>query len=133
MKFWCLQCMLGNTSAESRRTPLVFPLGNISQTFTHFKPTFQRRMKLRAVVSCSVNVMIRRWISMIFSGIQRYEHRRTRWRGGGRAGAAAPPIIFQIANFWPPQKNHIIFGKNHLILGQALQKIFGQPQAPERN
>ena len=36
-------------------------------------------------------------------------------RGGG-GGGVQPPIIFQIA----------IFGQNHLIFGQAMDKIFGQ-------
>ena len=49
--------------------------------------------------------------------------------GGGGGGARGlqpppPPIIFQIAIFGP--KNQVIFGQNHLIFGQAMEKIFGQ-------
>ena len=43
-----------------------------------------------------------------------YNHRRT--SGGGGGGGCSPPRICQIA----------IFGQNHLIFGQAMEKIFGQ-------
>ena len=43
-------------------------------------------------------------------------------RGGGGGGGCSPPRIFQIAIFG--QKK--IFGQNHLIFGQAMDKIFGQ-------
>ena len=46
-------------------------------------------------------------------------------RGGGGGGlGAAAPRIFQIAIFG--QKMHLTFGQNHLIFGQAMEKILGQ-------
>ena len=50
-------------------------------------------------------------------------HRRTR-RGGGGAWGLQPPRIFQISHF--RAKKHVIFGQDHLVFGQALEKIFGQ-------
>ena len=50
-------------------------------------------------------------------------------RGGGGGGGAAgrawgcsPPTNCQIAIY----KNHVIFWQNHLLFGQAMDKIFGQ-------
>ena len=55
--------------------------------------------------------------------------------GGGGGGGCSPPRNFQIAIFG--QKNNVIFGQNHLIFGQAMDKIFGQltsaPPPPFRN
>ena len=45
--------------------------------------------------------------------------------GGGGAGGCSPPRIFKIGIFGQ-KKNHVIFGQNHLIFGQAMEKIFGQ-------
>ena len=50
-------------------------------------------------------------------------HRRTR-RGGG--GGLPPPSNFSNSHFRAKKKNHVIFGQNHLIFGQAMEKIFGQ-------
>ena len=50
------------------------------------------------------------------------KHRRI--RGGGLG--VQPPRIFQIAMFGQKKKNHVIFGQNHLIFLQAMDKIFGQ-------
>ena len=43
-------------------------------------------------------------------------------RGGG--GGLQPPWIFSNSHF--RAKKHVIFGQNHLIFGQAMEKIFGQ-------
>ena len=50
-----------------------------------------------------------------------------------RRGAAAPITNFQIAIFGP--KNGVIFGQNHFIFRQAMDKIFGQLTSapPKRN
>ena len=44
-------------------------------------------------------------------------------RGGGGAGAAAP---WNFSNSHIRVENQVIFGQNHLIFGQAMEKIFGQ-------
>ena len=51
-------------------------------------------------------------------------------RGGG-GGGSSPPVICQIAIFGP--KKHVIFGQNHLIFGQAMEKIFGQLKSAPLN
>ena len=43
---------------------------------------------------------------------------------GVRGGGYSPPRTFKIAIFG--QENNLIFGQNHLIFGQAMDKIFGQ-------
>ena len=43
--------------------------------------------------------------------------------GGGGAGAAAP---WNFSNSHIRVENQEIFGQNHLIFGQAMEKIFGQ-------
>ena len=62
------------------------------------------------------------------TSVCKVNHRRTR-RGGGGGGAAAaappPPGIVKIAIFGG-KKNQVIFGQNHWIFGQAMEKIFGQ-------
>ena len=50
--------------------------------------------------------------------------RRTK-RGGWGLQPPPPPRNVQITIFGQ-QKNHVIFGKKHLIFGQAMEKIFGQ-------
>ena len=46
--------------------------------------------------------------------------------GGGGGGGCSPPRIFKIGIIGPKTKSWVIFGQNHLIFGQAMEKIFGQ-------
>ena len=50
--------------------------------------------------------------------------------GGGLGGSPPPPRIFQIAIFGQ-NKNHVIFGENHLIFGQTIRATDLSP--PKRN
>ena len=59
---------------------------------------------------------IKTMVLMVYSNTS--QHRRMRWGGGARA----PLEVFK----WPFQARKVIVGQNHLIFGQALQKIFGQ-------
>ena len=63
-------------------------------------------------------------------------HRRTGhgvWEGGGGGGGYSPPRVFQIAIFGG--KNQVIFGQNHLIVVQAMEKNIRaiEVSPPERN
>ena len=50
--------------------------------------------------------------------------RRTRPGGGGGCSPPPPPWHFQNSHI--RAKNQVIFGQNHWIFGQAMEKIFGQ-------
>ena len=49
----------------------------------------------------------------------------------GAEGGCSPPKIFQLAIFG--QKNQVIFGQNHLIFMQAMEKRFGQETSAPLN
>ena len=60
-------------------------------------------------------------------------HRRTRRGGGGGSrGAATPPYIFFSDGHFGPE-NQVIFGQNHLIFGQVMERIFRQETSAPSN
>ena len=58
--------------------------------------------------------------------VGRFAHRRTRWGAGGGGGGLYPPLEFFKRPFSGKKTQHVIFGQNHLIFGQPMEKIFGQ-------
>ena len=47
-------------------------------------------------------------------------------RGGGGGGGSCTPYNFSISQSFGPNKNHVIFGQNHLIFGHAIKKKIGR-------
>ena len=53
-------------------------------------------------------------------------------QGGGGGGGVAAPRILQVAFLGQKKQQQVIFQPNHLIFGQALEKLFGQETSAPR-